>query len=102
LNPVTVLTREVQFLSILLSYAKRSFFLRPPINFFTLESQQVSHTRVRERMFIFGPLGPLHYSSGDRLTTRIDELPITSELRRRHPLGQWFGRAPFDISVRLN
>jgi hypothetical protein len=53
-------------------------------------------------MFIFGPLGPLHYSSGDRLTTRIDELPITSELRRRHPLGQWFGRAPFDISVRLN
>lgn len=53
-------------------------------------------------MFILGPLSPLHYPSGDRLTIRIDELPIASELCRRHPLWQWFGRASFDISVRLN
>jgi hypothetical protein len=92
----------MQFLSILLSSTKRSFFLRPPIDLFAFESQQVSHARVRERMFIFGPLGPLHYSSGDGLAIRIDELPIPSELPSSHPLWQWFERAPFDISVRLN
>jgi hypothetical protein len=53
-------------------------------------------------MFILGPLGPLHYSSGIGLTIRIKELPIASELCRRHPLWQWFGRTPFGISVRLN
>jgi hypothetical protein len=53
-------------------------------------------------MFILGPFGPLHYPGRDRLSVRIDELPVTSELCRRHPLGQWFGRAPFDISVRFN
>lgn len=53
-------------------------------------------------MFILSPLGPLHYPSGDRLATRIDELPVTRELRRRHPFSQRLRRALFDNSVRLN
>jgi len=43
-------------------------------------------------MFILGALGPLHYSRSDGLTIRIDQLPVTRELRRRHPFEQWFGR----------
>ena len=42
-------------------------------------------------MFILRALGPLHYPSGDRLTTRINELPVTSELCRRHPVGNGSG-----------
>jgi hypothetical protein len=102
LNSVAVLTREMQSLSILLSSSKRSLFLRPPIDFFSLESQQVSHAGVRQRMFILGALGPFHDARRDRLTTQIDELPITRELRRRHPLGQSFNRVLFTISARVN
>lgn len=53
-------------------------------------------------MFILRSLGPLHYSGGDRLTTRIDELPIAGKLRSRHPFGQWFGRVLLEISVNRN
>jgi hypothetical protein len=70
----------MQFLSILLGSAKRSFFLRPAIDLFAFESQQISHAGVRQRMFILASLSPLHYSRGNRITIRIDELPVTSEL----------------------
>ena len=53
-------------------------------------------------MFILGSLGPLHYSSGDGFTVRIDELPVMGKLRRRHPLGQRFGRVLLDVPARLN
>jgi hypothetical protein len=32
----------------------------------------------------------------------FDQLPMTRELRRRHPFEQWFGRVLFNLSVGLN
>ncbi len=53
-------------------------------------------------MFILRALGPLHYSRGDGLTIRIDQLPVTRELHRGHPLRQRLGRAVSEISVCFN
>jgi len=46
------LTRELEFLSVAFGLAARSFFLSPTINFFTLESQKVTHAGVWQRMFV--------------------------------------------------
>jgi hypothetical protein len=58
--------------------APGSFFLSPTINFFTLESQKVTHAGVRQRMFVIGTLGLFHDSRSRGLALCIDDLPVAS------------------------
>ena len=66
-----LLTRQVKPLSIAFGLSPSSFFPGPAIDFFALESQEVAHTSVGQRMFILNTLGPLHDSCSRGLTFRI-------------------------------
>src|SRR5205807_5061538 len=79
-----------------------SLFLSPAINFFALESQEVTHTRVWQWMPILGALGPLHDSCGCRLALRIYELPVTSKLGSGHPVRGWIDGFRFVFVLRKN
>lgn len=55
-------------------------FPRPFINLISLESQQVTHVRVRQRELIWRSLRPLQYTGSRWLILVVIELPALSKL----------------------
>src|SRR5436190_310856 len=61
------------------------FFMCPPIDLVSIESQQVTHVRVRQRKLIWRPLRPLQDAGSGRLILVVVELPVLGKLSRIHP-----------------
>ena len=85
-------SRDLQTPLFVLHSSPLSFFTCPQINLGSVESQEVAHVRMRQRMFVSERLAHFMIPAVVGSPFAVDELPIASELASGHPVEQRFRR----------